>query len=81
MLKFFRLLPSIMLSVLVFYPAGGQLQHMGILNDPVDISNDFKSFSNLYFVADHMIDFDPAAEKGKLFITGMPTMPARLSAI
>jgi alpha-D-xyloside xylohydrolase len=61
-----RLLTAIIILVMVFYPAGGQLQHMGILNDPVDISKDFKTFSNLYFVADHMIDFDPATGKGKV---------------
>ena len=43
-----------------------QLQHMGILNDPVDISDDFKSFSNTYFVADRMIDFDPETGTGKI---------------
>ncbi len=39
---------------------------MGVLNDPVDISGDFKSFSNVYFVADHMIEFDPVTASGSI---------------
>lgn len=62
----FRGVIALTLFVLFVNPASGQLQHMGILNDPVDISNDFKSFSNIYYVADHMIDFDPVTATGKV---------------
>jgi alpha-D-xyloside xylohydrolase len=57
---------ALLLFVMFLNPAGGQLQHMGILNDPVDISGDFRSFSNIYYVADHMVDFDPATATGKV---------------
>ena len=31
-----------------------------LLNDPVDISGDFRDFSDTYFLADHLTRFDPA---------------------
>jgi alpha-D-xyloside xylohydrolase len=55
-----------MLLFIITIPINGQLQHMGTLNDPVDISGDFKSFKNIYYVADHMVDFDPAKGTGKI---------------
>jgi len=30
------------------------------LNEPVDVSGDFRDFSNLYYLADKLADFDPA---------------------
>ncbi|MGA2685252.1 MAG: TIM-barrel domain-containing protein [Verrucomicrobiota bacterium] len=37
-----------------------------LLNDPVDISGDFHSFANLYYLADKLADFDPATGKGEI---------------
>lgn len=37
-----------------------------LLNEPLDISGDFRNFSNTYYVADHLADFDPQTGKGKL---------------
>ena len=37
-----------------------------LLNDPVDISGDFRDFSDLYYLADRLADFDPATASGKI---------------
>lgn len=37
-----------------------------ILNEMIDISADFRSFVNTYYCADKLVDFDPAAGRGKL---------------
>jgi alpha-D-xyloside xylohydrolase len=37
-----------------------------LLNDPVDISGDFRDFTDLYYLADQLTDFDPAAGTGKI---------------
>ena len=43
-----------------------QLQDMKLLNVPIDISNDFRDFSNTYFLADSLSQFDPATASGKI---------------
>jgi alpha-D-xyloside xylohydrolase len=37
-----------------------------LLNEPVDISPDFYDFTNLYYLADRLSDFDPATGTGKI---------------
>ena len=37
-----------------------------LLNDPVDISGDFRDFSDTYFLADKLATFDPAAAAGTI---------------
>jgi alpha-D-xyloside xylohydrolase len=37
-----------------------------LLNDPVDISGDFRDFSDFYYLADHLADFDPATHAGSV---------------
>lgn len=37
-----------------------------LLNDPVDISGDFRDFSDTYFLADKLTGFDPAAASGNV---------------
>ncbi|MDJ1470421.1 glycoside hydrolase family 31 protein [Xanthocytophaga flava] len=37
-----------------------------ILNDPVDISKDFKEYTNTYFLADNLKTFDPASLSGSI---------------
>ena len=38
-----------------------------LLNDPVDVSGDFRDFSNFYYLADRLADFDPVTHTGKIF--------------
>ena len=48
-----------------------------LLNEPVDVSGDFRDFANLYYVANQLTDFDPATHTGKIayqrskYFTGM----------
>ena len=37
-----------------------------LLNDPIDVSGDFRDFSNLYYLADRLTAFDPATGTGKI---------------
>ncbi len=37
-----------------------------LLNEPIDVSGDFRDFSNLYYLADKLADFDPATGSGKI---------------
>ncbi len=37
-----------------------------LLNEPVDLSPDFYDFTNLYYLADKLADFDPAIGAGKI---------------
>jgi alpha-D-xyloside xylohydrolase len=37
-----------------------------LLNEPVDVSGDFRDFSNFYYLADRLADFDPATHTGKI---------------
>jgi alpha-D-xyloside xylohydrolase len=41
-------------------------QELALLNDPVDISGDFHSLANFYYLADQLADFDPATHAGKI---------------
>jgi alpha-D-xyloside xylohydrolase len=37
-----------------------------MLNSPVDISGDFRAVENFYYLADQLVDFDPATHSGKI---------------
>lgn len=37
-----------------------------LLNEPIDISSDFRNFSNTYYVADSLSSFDPETGKGEI---------------
>ena len=37
-----------------------------MLNDPVDVSSDFRDFSNFYYLADRLADFDPVTHTGNI---------------
>jgi alpha-D-xyloside xylohydrolase len=43
-----------------------QLQDMKLLNTPIDISCDFKDFTNTYYLADSLAAFDPVTASGQL---------------
>jgi len=40
--------------------------NLPLLNDPVDVSGDFRDFSDTYFLADKVSEFDPATASGKI---------------
>ena len=37
-----------------------------LLNDPVDVSGDFRALENFYYLADKVSEFDPATHSGKI---------------
>jgi len=41
-----------------------------MLNEPIDVSADFKDLSNTYFLADKLTEFDPTTRYGKLSYLG-----------
>ncbi len=41
-----------------------KIQHL--LNEPIDLSSDFRNFSNTYYLADSLSAFDPATGKGEI---------------
>jgi alpha-D-xyloside xylohydrolase len=47
-------------------PLHGPDRNQALLNEPVDISPDFRNFSNTYYVADSLSSFDPQTTKGKI---------------
>jgi alpha-D-xyloside xylohydrolase len=47
-----------------------------LLNEPVDISGDFRDFSDFYYLADQVADFDPATHAGKIVYQRSRLTPA-----
>jgi alpha-D-xyloside xylohydrolase len=41
-------------------------RNQALLNEPIDISADFRNFSNTYYLADSLSAFDPKTGKGKI---------------
>ena len=41
-------------------------KNQALLNEPVDISGDFRNFSNTSYVADSLSTFDPKTGKGEI---------------
>jgi len=41
-------------------------KNQALLNEPVDISSDFRNFSNTYYVADSLSAFDPQSGRGEI---------------
>jgi alpha-D-xyloside xylohydrolase len=52
--------------VLCFSTMRSSAQHSKLVNEPVDVSVDFKDFSNTVFFADSLASFDPETGSGKL---------------
>ena len=46
-----------------------------LLNDPVDISGDFRALENYYYLADQLSDFDPATHSGKIIYQRAQLVP------
>jgi alpha-D-xyloside xylohydrolase len=67
-----KLLLTLALATTLFYPAGAQIpinsgdKNQELLNEPYDISPDFRNFSNTYYLADSLSAFDPATGQGKI---------------
>ena len=38
-----------------------------LLNEPIDVSGDFRDFSNLYYLADRLAAFDPVERSRQLW--------------
>jgi len=47
-------------------PLVAQIQNMGLLNEPFDISKDFSDFKNTYYLANKLEHFDGKTGKGEL---------------
>lgn len=52
--------------IMLFIPVELHAQAPYLLNEPIDISPDFRDFANTYFLADSLSDFDPSSGKGHL---------------
>lgn len=71
-LKARRLLLTLSLAATVLSPATAQIpinsgdKNQELLNEPYDISPDFRNFSNTYYLADSLSAFDPATGQGKI---------------
>jgi len=46
--------------------ASAQIQDMKLLNVPIDISQDFRDFTNTYYLADSLGKFNPATASGEI---------------
>ncbi len=47
-------------------PISGTVQERALLNEPIDISGDFRNFTNTYYLADSLVKFDSETGKGKI---------------
>jgi alpha-D-xyloside xylohydrolase len=73
---FFRLLQFITFGVLLLtslnskvncqIPIGSPGKTQALLNEVIDISGDFRNFSNTYYLADSLSSFDPNTGSGKI---------------
>lgn len=64
--KIFRLLSFWVVIFFVKVGLFAQLQGFGLQNEPLDISSDFRSFKNTYYLANKLTVFDPVTASGKL---------------
>ena len=62
--RFFCL--GVFLAVCSVLYVGAANPGLPLLNEPVDVSGDFRDFSNLYYLADRVVQFDPATASGKI---------------
>jgi alpha-D-xyloside xylohydrolase len=62
-----KLLPFLFILFVLInfsYQTFAQTEPNGLINEPVDISPDFRNFVNTYFLADSLASFDPATVSG-----------------
>ena len=55
---------SLVIGITLLVASGAKAQAPYLMNDEVDIRHDFRCFTNIYFLADELTDFDPATGKG-----------------
>jgi alpha-D-xyloside xylohydrolase len=48
------------------FPLAAGNPQLPLVNDPVDVSGDFRDFSSTYYLADKLAEFDPATHAGKI---------------
>ena len=53
-------------NIVAQIPEHSSDKNQKLLNEPIDISGDFRNFSNTYYVADSLSAFDPATGKGEI---------------
>ncbi len=53
-------------SVSAQIPVGSPGKTQALLNEPIDISGDFRNFSNTYYLADSLSSYNPVTCKGEL---------------
>ena len=63
---FKALFTSAIISLVLCLPLAAANPPLPLLNDPIDVSGDFRDFSNLYYLADKLAEFDPATGSGKI---------------
>ena len=54
------------LSLGAIHPLAAANPALPLLNEPVDVGADFRDFSDTYYLADKLAEFDPAAHSGKI---------------
>ena len=60
------LILSLQHNIIAQIPEHSPDKNRKLLNEPIDISGDFRNFSNTYYVADSLSSFDPATGKGEI---------------
>lgn len=63
---FHKVTACIFFTILMPGTVYSQLQGFQLLNEPVDISPDFRDFKNTYYLANKLVSFDPGTGQGKL---------------
>lgn len=57
---------ALVIPVFMLGTTANAQQHSRLINEPVDVSEDFRDFSNTIFFADSLSSFDPLTGQGKL---------------
>ncbi len=60
------LLNVFLVSILGISSVYAQIQNMGLVNEPIDISSDFYDFKNTYYFADSLSAFNPEKAEGTI---------------
>ena len=60
------LLNVFLISILGISSVYAQIQNMGLVNEPSDISSDFYDFKNTYYFADSLSAFNPDKAEGTI---------------
>lgn len=63
---FLVLLFSLITTFLSLNETKGQIQQMGLTNEPVELTDEFRSFKNTYYLADKIVEFDSETASGKI---------------